>query len=186
MAEETTQAQEAEGQQEATTQAVDAGQTEAFDLTAAKKLRSENASLRSRLKELEGKTTAYEQERMTETQRWQAQALAAQAAAEAAGVELRKTRADAALAAAAAKHGVDAGLLSKLVTLEFDDTGAPINIDASVAEVLKVWPQLKAAVPNVTATNPGRTQRLSMDDIKRMSPDEINRRWAEVSAVLGT
>jgi len=36
----------------------------------------------------------------------------------------------------------------------------------------------------VAATNPGRTSKLTIEDVKKMSEAEINARWAEVEAVM--
>lgn len=35
-----------------------------------------------------------------------------------------------------------------------------------------------------TTSNPARTTRLTRDDLKKLSPSEINKRWSEVQAVL--
>lgn len=58
-----------------------------------------------------------------------------------------------------------------------------VDLDALKA----AHPQLFAVtVPSSNATNPGgqRSAKLTLEDVKRMRPEEINRRWAEVSAVL--
>lgn len=140
------------------------------------------------LKAIKAKLTDYEQAQMTEAQRLAAQAAQAQAAAEAAQMELRRARAEAAIAREAAKTGVDPALLTKLVhdSVEYDTSGKPTNIDAAVAAALQQWPHLKPApaAPPVGASNPGRTNKLTIEDVKRMSPDQINNRWDEVQIVL--
>ena len=140
------------------------------------------------LKAIKAKLTDYEQAQMTEAQRLAAQAAQAQAAAEAAQAELRRARAEAAIAREAAKTGVDPVLLTKLVhdSVEYDASGKPTNIDAAVAAALQQWPHLKPApaAPAVGASNPGRTSKLTMDDVKRMSPEQVNARWDEVQLVL--
>ena len=140
------------------------------------------------LKAIKTKLTEYEQSQMTEAQRLAAQAAQAQAAAEAAQAELRRARAEAAIAREAARTGVDPALLTKLVhdAVEYDVNGKPTNIDAAVAAALQQWPHLKPApaAPAVGASNPGRTSKLTMDDVKRMSPDQVNARWDEVQIVL--
>lgn len=177
--EETTQAQAVDGQQDAPAQAVDAPE---FDLAAAKKLRSENASLRSRMRELEGKVTTFEQANMSEMERLKAELAAAQAQSG----ELRKARAEVEISREAAKHGADPTLLARLVDVEFDANGQPANVAAAVTEVLSKYPHLKAGYGAQAATmNPGRpAPKLTMDDVKRMTPAEVNSRWDEVQAAM--
>ena len=185
----------AEEQANAQVAAAEAGQAsagqqevETFDAEYVKGLRTEAARYRKAAQEAAAKVATYEQERMTETERVQAQAKAAQEAAQAAQAELRKARAGVALATAAARQGIDPDLLAKLVEVEFDDDGQPANVDAAIGAVLKRYPQLKPTVVNqVAASNPGRERsKLTVDEIKAMSPEEINARWAEVSAVLAS
>ncbi|HHY54114.1 MAG TPA: hypothetical protein GYA08_01630 [Chloroflexi bacterium] len=137
-----------------------------------------------KLKTLEAKLAEYEAQQMTETQRLQAQAQAAQQQAQAAQQQLRQALAEAAIARAAAKEGVNPELLARLVEPEFDENGKPVNVEAAVQRVLNAYPQLKPAPVQVAATNPGRTSKLTMDDVRKMKPEEINARWAEVQAAL--
>lgn len=137
-----------------------------------------------KLRAMEAKIAEYEAQQMTEAQRLQAQAQAAQAQAQAAQQQLRQALAEAAIARAAAKEGVNPELLSKLVEPEFDADGRPVNVEAAVAKVLSAYPQLKPAPVTVAATNPGRTSKLTIEDVKKMSEAEINARWAEVEAVM--
>lgn len=138
------------------------------------------------LKTLKERLTQYEQAQMTEAERMQAQAKAAQEAAQAAQAQLRQARAEAAIARAAATQGINPALLGRLVDVEFDDAGQPVNVDVAVAAVLKEYPQLKPApVAPMAATNPGRVAaKLTMEDVQKMSPAEINARWGEVQAVM--
>lgn len=185
----------AEEQANAQVAAAEAGQAsagqqevETFDAEYVKGLRAEAAKYRKTAQEAAAKVATFEQERMTEAERVQAQVKAAQTAAETAQAELRKARAGAALATAAARQGIDPDLLAKLVDVEFDEGGQPVNIDLAVGAVLKRYPQLKpTAVTQIAASNPGRERsKLTMDEVKAMSPEEINRRWDEVSAVLAS
>lgn len=155
-----------------------------FDAAYVKQLRQEAAKYRKEAQEAQAKVQNFEAAQMTESQRAKAEADAAKAAALAAQTELRKARGDVAIAREAVKHGVDPALLAKLVDLEFDDSGAPVNVDSAVVAVLNSYPQLKPAAPAPGATNPGRKSALTMDAIKRMSAEEINARWDEVSAVM--
>lgn len=138
-----------------------------------------------KLKALEAKVTQYEMERMTEAERMQAQAKAAQEAAAQAQAQLRQARADAAIARAAATQGINPALLGRLVDVEFDEAGQPVNVDAAVAAVVAAYPQLKPAPVQLATTNPGRAAaKLTMEDVQKMTPAEINARWGEVQAVM--
>lgn len=70
--------------------------------------------------------------------------------------------------------------------LEFAEDGTPKNLEQALKELLKAKPYLaQPAASAGSPTNPGRIHTsLTLDDIKRMSPEEINRRWAEVQLVL--
>lgn len=171
--------------QDATAEAAqDAGRT--FDETYVKSLRKEAAQHRTEAQALKAKLAEYEQAQMTETERLRSQAEQAKAEAQAASERARKALADAAVSRAAAQHGIDPALLSRLVDVEYDADGMPVNVEANVKTVLQQYPQLKptATATGVAATNPARVQKLTMDDIRRMSPDQINARWDEVSLVM--
>jgi multidrug efflux pump subunit AcrA (membrane-fusion protein) len=158
---------------------------ETFDAAYVKQLRDEAASWRRKVKDLEGKIAGFEQEKMTEAERAKALAEAAQAEAKAAQEALRKARADAAISKVAAKHGVDADLLGKLVSVEFDDDGQPTGVDAAISDLLTKHPYLKAgSAVSLSATNPQRKGALTIEDVKRMSEKEINARWNEIKPVL--
>lgn len=158
-----------------------------FSEDYVKALRSEAAEWRKKAQDASAKVQTFEQERMSEAERLQATAKAAQDAAQAARQELQQARAQVAIAQAAATHGINPAKLAKLVTVEFDADGNPVNVDGAAAAVLNEWPELKpqAATPTPGATNPTRAARkLTVEDIKRMAPAEINRRWDEVQQVL--
>ena len=157
-----------------------------FSADYVKELRAEAAKNRKEAQEAKAKIAAFEQQQMSEAEKLQAAAKSAQEQAQAAQAELRRAKADAALARVAAKEGVDPELLSKLVTVEFDDTGAPVGLEAAAAAVLSKYPQLKpvAATATTNATNPQRTAKLTLEQVRKMSPAEINSRWDEVQQVL--
>ncbi len=162
---------------------VDAPETK-FDAEYVKTLRKENAGYRTKLKDLETKVSQFEQAQMSESERLQKEAADAKAAAQAAAQMLREARKEAAIARAAATHGVAPDLLGRLVDVEFDDTGMPVNVDAAVSQVLSAYPQLKPAASVPNPTNPGRVQKLTLDEIRKMTPDQINARWDEVQAAM--
>lgn len=155
-----------------------------FDEAYVKELRSEAAKYRKEAQDAKTKIAAFEQQQMSEAEKLQAQAKVAQEAAQAAQAELRTARGQAAIAQAAATHGISPAKLAKLVTVEFDDAGQPVNVDQAVAAVLQEWPELKPTTPTVSATNPQRQAKLTLGDVKKMTPEEINSRWDEVQALL--
>ncbi len=158
--------------------------TETFDASYVKQLRQEAAKWRKEAQDAAAKVQTFEAAQMTEAQRLKAEADAARAQLAAAQADIKRARGESAIAREAVKHGVDPALLGKLVEVEFDADGTPINVDTAVQTVLNTYPQLKPQAATPGATNPGRKGALTMDAIKRMSPDEINARWDEVSAVM--
>lgn len=141
----------------------------------------------AKARQLEAKLAEYERQQMTETERLRAEAAEAKRLAEEAQQRLRQAAADAAIARAAAREGVDPELLSRLVDVEFDDDGAPVNVDQSVRRILDRYPHLKPQpAVQLATTNPQRRSKLSLEDIKRMSEREINERWQEVQDALAS
>ena len=163
---------------------VDGQEPKIFSEDYVKTLRAENAQWRKQAQEAAAKVQTFEQERMSEAERLQAQTKAAQETAAAAQSKLQQALADAAISRVAAKEGIDPELLSKLVTVELDDTGAPVGLEAAVVAVLNKYPQLKPAAAVPGATNPSRERKLTIADIQKMTPEQINARWGEVQAVL--
>ncbi len=159
-------------------------QSEVFDAEYVKKLRAEAAKWRTEAQAAKAKIAEFEQAQMTEAEKLRAQAQAAQEAAAAAQAELRRVRAEAAVARVAGKMGIDPNLALRLVDVEYDEQGNPVNVEQAVAAVLAAYPQLKPAAVPVGTTNPARMGKLTLEDIKKMTEAEINARWAEVEAVL--
>lgn len=157
-----------------------------FSVDYVKELRAEAAKYRKEAQDAKAKVSAFETQQMSEAEKLQAQAKAAQEQAQAVRQELQQARAEVAISRAAAANGVDPRKLAKLVQVEFDDAGQPINVDQAVAAVLKEWPELKAQTTTATAsaTNPARTAKLTVEAIKKMTPAEINERWEEVKAAM--
>lgn len=166
------------------TQAVE--EQERFDADYVRKLRAEAAEYRKRLRELEGKVKADEEAKMTEQEKLQKRL---------AELERKETEYQQTLQARtleyevklhAAQLGiVDAEAAYKLVDLaeiEFDENGKPINIDNVLRDLISKKSWLVAGARS-SPTNPARS-RLTIDDIKRMSEAEINKRWDEVKQVL--
>lgn len=109
----------------------------------AEKQRSdrEAKNLRDRLKQLEDADTARKQSEMTDLQKAQEAAKAANDALVVAQKDTQAARAEAAIARAAAKVGIPADLAIRLVDVEFDN-GKPINVDEAVKKIAADYPQL--------------------------------------------
>ena len=157
--------------------------SDVLSLADAKKLRRENQSLRERLHALEEENANHKKAQMTELERAKAEAKEAAERAEAVQAALRQAKAEAAISRVAIEKQVDPDLLSGLVKVEFDKDGNPKGIDAAVDELLTKYPYLKGGVSLNTA-NPQRQRALTLDDIRRMTPEQINARWTEVEAAL--
>lgn len=169
----------------------DAAQAAAEPVTETewvRKLRDEAARYRVQNKELVQRLEAAEEERRRDGERLVEQEKAAQAAraqVEQATADLRASRAQAAVAMIAAKRSIDPVLLGKLVVVEFDDDGNPKGVEESADAVLKEYPQLRATTaPSATNPSRGGGGKLTLDDVRRMTPEQINARWEDVQAAM--
>lgn len=175
--------QEPTGNNTAPSVKVDGQEPETFSRDYVQQLRKEAAQWRKEAQEAKTKVQTFEQQQMSEAERLQATAKQAQEQAQAARQELQQARAEVAIARAAANLGVDPRKLAKLITVEFDEAGQPVGVDQAAAAVLNEWPELKP-VATPSATNPQRAAKLTLADVKKMSPAEINERWDEVKAAM--
>ena len=103
---------------------------------------------------------------------------------------LKEKTSYAAVVDAAARLGAaKPAMLHRLIEgeIEFDDAGSPKNVDALVKDFLKMNPEFTSTAGHPTG-DAGQGARgrsaLTRDDIKKMKPEEINKRWSEVSEVL--
>jgi hypothetical protein len=157
-----------------------AGEAETtIDLSEAKKLRSEASGLRKRLKELEDAATAKANAELSETQRAKKAAEDATAKLTQLEVTLRNERAARAVQAAAIKLNLDPDLAAELVrpdALEYDEAGAPTNVEKALKLVVQRWPHLirsATQAPNVNAADgrgtvdAGAANAAYLEEIKR-------------------
>ncbi len=163
---------------------VDAPEPKMFDAEYVKTLRAEAAKYRKEAQAFKAEADQFKTAQMSETERLQKEAADAKAAAAQAAQMLRDARKEAAIARAAVTHGVAPDLLGKLVEVEFDDSGMPVDVDSAVGKVLATYPQLKAAAAVPNPTNPGRKAELTLDDVRKMTPDQINARWDDVQRAM--
>lgn len=164
---------------------------ETFAAEYVKQLRAENAKYRTERNALQEKVKTFEQEKLTKEEQ-AAQRLKELEERESAfisrmrGAELRAAVAGAAnglkiSSVDAAMKLLDAGMIT------FDEENHPVGVEAALGQLVKQYPFLVTAPPSSgDKTNPerGRQSALTLDDVKKMTPNEINSRWDEVSAVI--
>jgi hypothetical protein len=75
--------------------------------------------------------------------------------------------------------------------LDADDMEDEQSIESALKTVLRDRPRLKskrkgsgAPIPGDNGDEDGKGGALTMEDVKKMSPKEVNERWEEVQAVL--
>ncbi len=185
--------QEPQNQQQTAAASAQDGQEpeiERFDAEYVRKLRAEAAEYRRRLRELEQKAQEQENAKLSEAERLQKRLaeLEREQATYQRERQERTLRYEVMLAAN--RLGIvdpDAAYrLLDVSRIEFAEDGTPANIEVALRELLKARPYLSAGQAVVAATNPARGQAsvLTREDIRKMSPEEINRRWEEVSRGL--
>lgn len=155
-------------------------------LSAYERMKAELAASKARL-------TEFENAQLSETQRLSKEKTQLQA-------ELEQARQDAQdrtnryeVELRASRLGiVDPEAAVKLLdwsSLEYGEDGTPKNVDAALKALLATKPYLAAQAGQAAAgaTNPARGNShgpLSIEDIRRMTPAQINANWREVQAVL--
>lgn len=159
------------------TQAVEQVQ-ESISLEEAKKLRSESASLRKRLKELEDQAKKSQDASLSELERAQKSATEAIARATELESALRAERIRVAVGKAASKLGLDPELASELVRegmIDMGDDGIPKNTETVLQGLVKKWPQLKQTVTAGINAGDGRGGQPPADPKAR--DDELVQRF---------
>ena len=173
--------------------------TGAFDADRAKKLidklRGEVKQGKATAKELadaKTKLTELERAQMTEADRIKADAADKGEKLTAAEAQLRQERIERMVERSARKLNVvdeDAALrLLDHGKIEFDDAGAPKNIDALLSQLVKDKPYLIAAEARSGGSpalpNRSSAGALTMDQIKNMSPQQVADNWDAVNKVM--
>jgi hypothetical protein len=142
-------------------------------------------------------------------QRAKTDAESTQAQLTAAQQEARQVMLRAALVAQAARTGFhdpeDAWRMVDPGKLSIDTSGAVSGITETLAELASAKPYLirqggsgvQMTLPgaqvapgvltrtSLSAGNPANTARVTLDDIRHMTPDEINRNWEQIRQILG-
>lgn len=160
--------------QEAEPQALDvADQTDEKALARAKELRSENASLRRRLKALEEADRRREEAEMTEQERLEKRAHELEAQLAERDQATRRLALESAVALRANALGiVDAEVAVALLDpaqLDFDESGRPDaeSLDIALKRLIKAKPYLKTQPPAASPANPARTEPMGETDAQR-------------------
>lgn len=79
----------------------------------------------------------------------------------------------------------DAYRLLDIASLEVADDGSIKGLDAILQKLLADKPYLrKQTASKSSPTNPAQPQALTLEQVKRMTPAEINARWDEVQKVV--
>lgn len=128
-----------------------------------KALKDANAEAAKRRKELDEKAKA----EMTEAERLKKDLETAQAER----LALLRER-------VAAKHGLPDALANRLQGMTQEE------MEADAAELAKALPKPAPKSPGPVAPNPSDKPGLTMEQIRAMTPAEINKRWDEVQAAL--
>jgi hypothetical protein len=70
--------------------------------------------------------------------------------------------------------------------VKFDDAGEPTNVPALVKGLLETYPEFKAAAGGSGSADGGSRGKsaLTREQIEKMTPAEINSRWAEIQEFL--
>jgi hypothetical protein len=167
-----------------------------------KRRRLEGQTLQSQLDELQTWKSEQERAALSEEERRQVEFDEAVQAREAAEARAAEMQLQYEVAARASTLGIrdprDAVRLMDWDALEFNDRGEVSNMDNVLTALLTEKPYLRGTVQAITPPpggevtppggNPSRERQsgsaLTMDDIKQMSPAEINANWDEVQKVL--
>lgn len=156
-----------------------------FTLDYVQGLREEAKNYRLKLRELETWKSEQEQAQMNEAERLKAKLDAEGKERAALAEKYRAVALKAEVATAAQKHGLPVDLAMKLIDVEYDDEGNPLNVEKAVAQVAQAYPQLVQA-PSSAAMNGARPKKpsLTKDDLKGKSAQWINDHWDEVRDIL--
>ena len=186
-------------------QAGESQTNDTISLDEAKKLRSEAANLRSRLrsteakaKELDDLKAKLEADKLSETEKLQKQLATLQSEHDNAIRAAQERTINYEVRLQAAQMGiVDPDAAARLLDwsqIEYDDNGAPTNVNDLLKNLLKTKSYLAGKAQVQTsggATNPSRStttapQALSWEAIGNMKPDEYNARRAEIQQWIAT
>lgn len=163
-----------------------------------KKVHSESAGHRNKAKELDDLKAKLEADKLSETEKLQKQLATLQSEHDNAIRAAQERTINYEVRLQAAQMGiVDPDAAAKLLDwsqIEYDDNGAPTNVNDLLKNLLKTKSYLAGKAQVQTsggATNPSRStttapQTLSWEVIGNMKPDEYNARRAEIQQWIAT
>lgn len=161
----------AQSQADTTTQQSQADQPESISLDEAKKLRSEAASLRKRLKDAESKAQAAEDAQKPELERIIAERDRYKSDAEAALARAReKSGKAAALEVARGANAISPTAIYALIRdrIEYDDDDEPSNLESLIAKARKDEPNLFQAASGSGDGGKGTNGKASAADMNQL------------------
>lgn len=163
---------------------------ERFSTEYVRKLRAEAAEYRRRLRELENTVRQHEEAKLSETEKLQKRVAELEREQQVYQQERQERTLQYETMLAATRLGIvdpeAAYRLLDVAKLQFNEDGKPVNLVPVLQELVQQRPYLLAR-GGTSPTNPNRPHvGLTLDDVKRMSPDEINTRWDEVQRVLAS
>lgn len=158
-----------------------------LDQVIAKRLERERKAWQQQLEEEKRKAAMTEAEKLR-TEKEEADKRA-QAALQTANERIMRTE----IRAAAQAAGIDPDVAAALIKdgVEVNERGEVTGVKEAVAKLLADKPHLKTGGAPADKSGGdfgkggGGNVTLTLDQVAQMSPDEINRRWDEVSKLLG-
>lgn len=172
------------------------GSVDALGPEAAKlirELRQEAAANRKRAADAEAELKGIKDGQLSEAEKLQKAATEAQAARDTALADLKATRLQLSVESEARKLGiVDPTIAGRLIdgAAVTWDGNAPSNVATLLGDLVKDRPWLLAAnhgtgqAPAAVGSPGGTQRRLTRDDVRKMTPDQINQNWDAVQAAL--
>lgn len=159
-----------------------------------KETRAEAAKSRTENKTLAEKLAAIDAEKLSETEKLQLRAQEAEKRATEADGKRKETLSRLEVERQARKLNIvdeDTAALLIASKIEFDAEGKPTNIETLLADLVKAKPYLVAAAGQSqqnagSAANAGRSSGLTIEDVKKMTREQIQANWAAVQAALAS
>lgn len=147
-----------------------------FDAAYVRKLRDEAKGYRLELEDAKGKLTAFEREKLSESEKLAAELKDYQTQIEAAKVQVQQAKAQTVITAAASKAGLPVELATKLIDVQFDENGNPKGIEEAVASLVSQYPQLVSGGSSSAMNGASPRKRgLTADDLKKMTAEQISK-----------
>jgi hypothetical protein len=171
--------------------ALEANQRLRDDAAAAKAAKQQLAEITKQLKAAQAENDGFKREKLTAEEKLQADAKTAQERATALEQQLRATQARLEISEVARELKVKPRTAEKLIlnAVTFSDDGTPTNVRALLEAEIAADPNLvdRPAATSMPANgDSGRRngKTLTLEDVRAMTPDQINARWAEIEPLM--